>query len=73
MQDLIEKIKIMNEIISIFVLIAALIVCYLVYKKDFRMWNQLDMRDKYYALRGPSLIVFVLILLVLKLFGFIKG
>jgi len=57
----------MNDYTTIVILVLALIASYLLYRKDFKAWGSLDARDKFYALRAPLLIIFVLILFIIKI------
>ncbi len=57
----------MNDMIILICLIVALIGTIFLCRSDFKNWQELDIRDKFYAIRAPFLIVVGIVLLTLKI------
>lgn len=58
----------MNEYIGIGCLVIGLCISFWMSKKDFDNWYELDIKDKFYALRAPMIIITGIILLLIKIF-----
>jgi hypothetical protein len=57
----------MGDYVGLGVLLIFLAVSFLISKKDFKNWYELDFRDKYYAIRAPFIILVGMFLLLLKI------
>ncbi len=57
----------MSDYVGLAILIIALIISYLIARKDFKNWDELESKDKMYTLRAMFIISFGIILLVYKI------
>lgn len=57
----------MSDTTTLAIAFILLIGCILLTKNDFKNWSNMDAKDKFYTLRGPIILVFGIIILIIKI------